>query len=429
MSAEPPAQLGFGGFGAGGAITWQGPSPAAGTRTVATSCCFSQSQQARWPSGGAVAAARRRLSGEKARDTACPAGSSSAASTFRSRARSAVSSRTASTGRSPAASDTARYRRSGLTASACTPRLFSVPAGSTHGSGAGPGTGVRAGTGVGATWDKVVPLVLEVQPQAARPRGVQHHLLLQEADTAGHPRAAAEHGHGQHVRPRHAAAAVAVALVTAAPRAGSGGARGRKRRRGSDGGGGGAARLLLGLRLGLGGFLALGLGGEPVAAVARPVGKGPPVPAARTDRPLPQLQAAFARGELKPGLNVVLEERPKRRNDTVSGECGALENSGPGPRPQRRVRGAGGRRGRGVGAGRALVFRTAGVSPRPPRCDRDTGPGQPCAPGRAEPSCAPFTGRPEAVPGRVQAAAHVGGKAGRDPGPGHRPRFSKRFYV
>ncbi|XP_066048723.1 probable rRNA-processing protein EBP2 [Chamaea fasciata] len=29
-----------------------------------------------------------------------------------------------------------------------------------------------------------------------------------------------------------------------------------------------------------------------------------------------ELQEAFARGELKPGLNVVLEERPKRRNDT-----------------------------------------------------------------------------------------------------------------
>lgn len=35
--------------------------------------------------------------------------------------------------------------------------------------------------------------------------------------------------------------------------------------------------------------------------------------------PSPQLQEAFSRGALKPGLNVVLEERPKRRNDAVSG--------------------------------------------------------------------------------------------------------------
>ncbi|KAM9379352.1 putative rRNA-processing protein EBP2 [Phaethornis superciliosus] len=34
-----------------------------------------------------------------------------------------------------------------------------------------------------------------------------------------------------------------------------------------------------------------------------------------------ELQEAFRRGELKPGLNVVLEERPKRRNDTEGLKC------------------------------------------------------------------------------------------------------------
>lgn len=32
----------------------------------------------------------------------------------------------------------------------------------------------------------------------------------------------------------------------------------------------------------------------------------------------PQLQEAFAKGALKPGLNVVLEARPKKPNDVVS---------------------------------------------------------------------------------------------------------------
>uniref|UniRef100_A0A8C4XUI1 EBNA1 binding protein 2 n=1 Tax=Falco tinnunculus TaxID=100819 RepID=A0A8C4XUI1_FALTI len=40
-----------------------------------------------------------------------------------------------------------------------------------------------------------------------------------------------------------------------------------------------------------------------------------PPPAAGLTVPSPQLQEAFSRGALKPGLNVVLEERPKRRND------------------------------------------------------------------------------------------------------------------
>lgn len=55
----------------------------------------------------------------------------------------------------------------------------------------------------------------------------------------------------------------------------------------------------------------------------------------------PQLQEAFSRGALKPGLNVVLEERPKRRNDAVSGARGAgrrlpgAEKPPPGLGPRR----------------------------------------------------------------------------------------------
>lgn len=59
----------------------------------------------------------------------------------------------------------------------------------------------------------------------------------------------------------------------------------------------------------------------------------------------PQLQEAFARGALKPGLNVVLEERPKRRNDVVSG---AFRDRAGTRVPQRRVRGRGAPAGAGV---------------------------------------------------------------------------------
>lgn len=38
----------------------------------------------------------------------------------------------------------------------------------------------------------------------------------------------------------------------------------------------------------------------------------------------PQLQEAFAKGALKPGLNVVLEARPKKPNDVVSVLAGEL---------------------------------------------------------------------------------------------------------
>lgn len=86
-----------------------------------------------------------------------------------------------------------------------------------------------------------------------------------------------------------------------------------------------------------------------------PAGKDRPEAAARTDRTLSQLQEAFARGALKPGLNVVLEERPKRRNDTVSWGLGG-PGEPPRPGPAAPEPGAGRRRSRGAGAGRALVL-------------------------------------------------------------------------
>lgn len=112
-----------------------------------------------------------------------------------------------------------------------------------------------------------------------------------------------------------------------------------------------------------------------MAAVARPVGKGRPVPAARTDRTLSQLQEAFARGALKPGLNVVLEERPKRRNDTVS-----RENPGPA-------------RGPSAGCGAQEALRGSGGSRRPRGAARGvtgtlSGPAVRVAPGGAVLSCA-----------------------------------------
>lgn len=121
-----------------------------------------------------------------------------------------------------------------------------------------------------------------------------------------------------------------------------------------------------------------------MAAVARPLGKGRPLPAARTDRTLPQLQEAFARGALKPGLNVVLEERPKRRNDTVSGECGARKTLARGPSA-----GCGAQEApRGRAGSDALHcwgrFGCISMAPRSsPRCDSDTEPGQPCGSVRA----------------------------------------------
>lgn len=109
-----------------------------------------------------------------------------------------------------------------------------------------------------------------------------------------------------------------------------------------------------------------------MAAVARPVGKGRPVPAARTDRTLSQLQEAFARGALKPGLNVVLEERPKRRNDTVSRGCGRQEKPGPGPRPSAGCGAQEARRGRAGSGALHCGFGRAPAAPRgSPRYDSD----------------------------------------------------------
>lgn len=105
-----------------------------------------------------------------------------------------------------------------------------------------------------------------------------------------------------------------------------------------------------------------------MAAVASPVGKGRPVPAARTDRTLSQLQEAFAKGALKPGLNVVLEERPKRRNDTVSGNPGTGKSPAraAAPAPGAGCRRVGGAAGRGrAGSGALRCGRAAGVPRRP----------------------------------------------------------------
>lgn len=55
--------------------------------------------------------------------------------------------------------------------------------------------------------------------------------------------------------------------------------------------------------------------------------------------PSPQLQEAFSRGALKPGLNVVLDERPKRRNDVVS-EARGTERRVPGEGWEPRARAA-----------------------------------------------------------------------------------------
>lgn len=163
-----------------------------------------------------MAAARYRPSGEKAKATVSRAGSSAALSVLRRRGGSAVSSYTVRAGSSSAISETARYRRLRLTASARTPRLFSRPAGRRGvRSGAGGGGG-GAGRGA-ATWDELVPSLLGVELRAGRPRRVQHQLLLQEADAAGHPGPAAEDGRGLRLHHRHDASAVAVATAALQP--------------------------------------------------------------------------------------------------------------------------------------------------------------------------------------------------------------------
>lgn len=203
-----------------GAFTWQ-PPPGACRRTVASSRRLSHSQKASSTSGGPVAAARPRQSGEKARDTgASRAGSSAAVSTLLLRGGCpAASSYTVSTGCSAAVSDTARNRRSGLTASACTPRLFSRPAGKRAVSTArrAPAPAPGTGTGSGATWEEGLLPVLGVQPGAARAGGVQHLPLAHEADATAHPRPAAEDGDGLRHRGRHGA----VGPATAAPAEGA----------------------------------------------------------------------------------------------------------------------------------------------------------------------------------------------------------------